>query len=105
MVFPRGSAFLIGAVLMLAACQAGEEPNVLGTDGLTMAGAGSVRICHFRGHEIDDEGLIRHDYVTDETDPPGSTSQCGQQGGNIIQVSQEACENGHGINSVNCGTQ
>lgn len=102
MVFLRGSAVLIGAVLTLAACQAGQEPNGLGTDSLTLAGAGSVRICHFPGHEQKGEGAFS-DYVTTEAPaPPGSLSICGGQGGNVIEVSTQACINGHGILPEQC---
>ena len=104
MVFPRGSAILIGAVLTLAACQAGQEPSVLGTDGLTMAGAGNVFVCHFPGHEITEEGaVVFRDYATTEAPaPPGSISQCGQQGGNVIEVSTQSCINGHGVLLEQC---
>jgi hypothetical protein len=104
MVFLRGSAVVIGAILTLAACQAGEEPNVLGTDGLTMAGAGSVLICHFSGHEVTEEGVVVFsDYATTEAPaPPGSLSICGGQGGNVIEVSTQACINGHGILPEQC---
>lgn len=90
MAFPRGLAFLIGAVLTIAACQQGEDPSGLGTDGLTLANSDKVWICHFRGHEMNDEGIITHDYVTTEPFPGLSTCR-----GNVIEVSSEACVNGH----------
>ena len=104
MVFLRGSAVLIGAILTLAACQAGQEPIGLGTDSLTLAGAGNVFVCHFTGHEITEEdAVVFRDYATTEAPaPPGSLSQCGGQGGNVIEVSTQACINGHGVLPEQC---
>ena len=102
MVTPGGSVLLIGAILALAACQASEEPSGLSTGGLTLANSDKVWICHFRGHERNDEGIITHDYVT--TEPFGGLSTCR---GNVIEVSSEACVNGHAAlprSGMDCNT-
>jgi hypothetical protein len=97
MVFPRGLALLIGAVLTVAACQVGEQPSGLSSDGLALAAGGKVFVCHFPGHEITEEGaVVFSDYATKEAPaPPGSLSRCGQEGGNVIKVSIQSCINGH----------
>jgi len=97
MVFPRSAALLIGAILTLAACQVGEQPSGLTTDGLALADGGKVWICHFPGHAEKGEGA-RTDTVTSE--PSGNISPC--PGANIIEVSTLACSNGHGISEEQC---
>ena len=51
-------------------------------------GANKVTICHFQGHI--------GDFVTFRSmDHPGGNSACDNQGGYVLEVGANGCENGH----------
>lgn len=104
MVFPRSSAFLLGSILAVAACQAGAGPSGIAAEGLSLAAGSKVGVCHFPGHEVTEgEAVVFSDYATKEAPtPPGSVSRCGNDGGNVIVVSTQACINGHGVDPDMC---
>jgi hypothetical protein len=91
----RGSILLVVGVLIAAACQSEGTPTGTTGDGLTLA-ADKVWVCHFPGHVEKPEGAFS-DY---RGGPPGF-GQC-SFGGNAIEVSRQACVNGHGVAEASC---